>query len=162
MKQIFKKNDVKTKVDGIDLSKYIQKNKYDGEVGGLKLKIPDVNGLLQTSIFNSKITEIENKIPDIKNLVDKTELTAVENKISDVKKFASKSGLTAVENKIPADVSSLVKKKTKKTDYATDITYIKNNYSTKASWNAKNEDFIEKTKFDNEFKKVDDKVAKNS
>ena len=36
------------------------------------------------SVFNSKITEVENKIPDIKNLASKTEVTAVENKITNI------------------------------------------------------------------------------
>ena len=48
-------NNLKTKVDDIDLSKYILKTKYDSEVGDLKLKIPDISGLLQTSVFNSKM-----------------------------------------------------------------------------------------------------------
>ena len=72
-------NTLKSKVDGIDTTKFVSKNKYDSEVGDLKLKIPDISGLLQTSTFNSKITEIEgkittaeSKIPDITNLVNKT------------------------------------------------------------------------------------------
>ena len=46
---------------------------YDTKVGNLELKIPDVSGLLQTSAFNSKVSELENKIktveskPDISN-----------------------------------------------------------------------------------------------
>ena len=43
-------NTLKTKFDDIDLSKYILKTKYDSEVGYLKLKIPDISGLLQTSV----------------------------------------------------------------------------------------------------------------
>ena len=68
-------NDLKTEVDGIDTTKFVLKTKYDNEVGDLKLTIPDVSGLLQTSIFNSKITEIENKI------------TTGENKIPDITNF---------------------------------------------------------------------------
>ena len=45
---------------------------------------------LKKTDFNTKVTEIEGKIPDISSL-------------------ATKSALTVVENKIP-DVSSLVKK----------------------------------------------------
>ena len=41
--------------------------------------------------------------------VKKTKLTELENKIPDVSSLATKTALTAVENKIP-DVSSLVKK----------------------------------------------------
>ena len=61
-------------------------------------KIPDTSGLVKKKTdFNSKITEVENKIPNICNL-------------------ATNSALTAVENRIP-NVSSLVKK----VDYNTKI-----------------------------------------
>ena len=107
-------NDLKTKVNGIDLTKYVKKCDYDTKVGNLELKIPDVSGLLQTSSFNSKVTELENKIKtaesetDISNLANKTELKTVENKIPSTDGFV------------------------KKTDYATEISRIKNDYATKA------------------------------
>ena len=44
------------------------------------------------------------------NLVKKAKLTELENKIPDVSSLGTKTALTAVENKIPS-VSSLVKKK---------------------------------------------------
>ena len=44
------------------------------------------------------------------DFVKKTKLTELENKIPDVSSLATKTPLTAVENKIP-DVNSLVKKK---------------------------------------------------
>ena len=53
------------------------------------------------------------------NLVKKTKLTEVEDKIPDVSSLVTKTALTVVENKI-ADVSSLVKK----TDYNTKTTEI--------------------------------------
>ena len=109
-------NTLETKVDGIELSKYISKTKYDSEVGDLKLKIPDISGLLQISVSKSKITEIEGKIttaegkiPDISGLATKTQLTAVENKKPDIKNLVNKTELTAVENKFP-DANGLVKK----------------------------------------------------
>ena len=55
------------------------------------------------------------------NLVKKAKLTELENKIPDVSNLATKTALTTVENKTP-DVSSLVKK----TDYNTKITKIEN------------------------------------
>ena len=99
-------NNLKTKVDGIDLTKYVLKSNYDTKIGNLELKIPDISGLLQTSSFNSKVNELENKVktaeqkPDISNLANKTELKNVENKIPDSNAFV------------------------KKTDYATEITSI--------------------------------------
>ena len=37
----------------------------------------DTSGLAKNTDYNSKITEIESKIPDISNLVTKTTLTAM-------------------------------------------------------------------------------------
>ena len=79
-----------------------------------------------TSFFNSKITEVENKISDIKNLARKTEVTAVEKKIS--------------------NVSNLVTK----TDYATEIPKIKNEYVTNADLDAKHKDLVQKTTYESE------------
>ena len=67
-------NNLKNKVDGIDLTKYVLKSDYDTRADNLELKIPDVSGKLNTSDFNFKVSELENKIrsaeskPDITNL----------------------------------------------------------------------------------------------
>ena len=100
-------NNLKTKVNGIDLTKYVKKTDCDTVVGNLELKIPDVGGLLPTNTFNSKVSELEAKIktaeskPNVSNLATKTEVANVENKIPDSKAFV------------------------KKTDYATEIGSIK-------------------------------------
>ena len=49
--------------------------------------------------YNAKITEIENKIPDISNLATKNASTTVENKIANISGLAAKTALTAVQNK---------------------------------------------------------------
>ena len=53
------------------------------------------------------------------DLVKKTKLTELENRIPDIGNLASKNVLTTVENKIPSVV--------KKTDYKTKITELKIN-----------------------------------
>ena len=89
-------NNLKAKVDGTDLTKYVKKTDYDTKVGNLELKIPDVSGLLPTNTSNSKVSELETKIktaeskPNISNLAIKTEVTNVENKIPDSKAFVKK------------------------------------------------------------------------
>ena len=64
--------------------------------------------------FEDIIDKIDKKIPDVTNLVKKTDfnikVTEIESKITDVSSLVTKSALTVVENKTP-DVSSLVKKK---------------------------------------------------
>ena len=82
------------KVDNIDISNFVLKNKYQTDK-----------------------TELENKIPDVSNLVKKTKLTELENKIPVISNLASKTALTTAESKIPS-VSNLVKK----TDYKIKIT----------------------------------------
>ena len=86
------------KVNNIDSSDFVLKTKYQTDK-----------------------TELENKIPDVSNLVKKTKLTELENKIRDISNLATKTALTTVENKIP-NVNNLVKK----TDYNRKITEIEN------------------------------------
>ena len=93
---------------------------------------------LKKTYFNTKVTKIEGKIPRITGL-------------------ATNSELTAVENKIP-DASSLVTK----TYYAAEITQIKNDYVINAALDARHKDLVQKTTFESEFKKVDDKASANS
>ena len=66
--------------------------------------------VLKTNYQTDK-TELENKIPDVSNLVTKTKFTELENKILDISNLATKTSLTTVENK-KSSVSNLVKKQT--------------------------------------------------
>ena len=108
--------------------------------------------MVKKTDFNTKVTEIEGKIPNITGLATNSELTAVENKIPDVSSLVKKTDfstkVTEIEGKIP-DVSSLVKK----TDYATEIANIKNDNVANAALNARHKDLI-LTKFDIEVKKI--------
>ena len=88
--------------------------------------------------YQTDKTELENKIPDVSNLVKKTKLTELENKIPDISNLATKTALTAIENKIPS-VSNLVKK----TDYNTKIIDIENKLN-----NHNHEKYIDTSEFD--------------
>ena len=85
----------------------------------------DTSGLVKETDDNTKITEIEGKIPDTSVLVKKTDynskITEIEDKIPDTSNLATKTALTTVENKVPS-INNLVKK----TDYNTKITDIEN------------------------------------
>ena len=118
-------NKLVTKVDNIDTTNFVKKNKYEKDgrdfedkVNKIDKKIPDVTSFVKKTDFNTKITEIEGKIPDVSSLVTKYALIVVENKILDVNSLVKKKDLkkidfntkvTEIEGKIP-DVSSLVKK----------------------------------------------------
>ena len=71
-----------------------------------------------------------------------------------VRKNDFKTKVTEIEGKI-ANVSSLVEK----THCATETANIKNKDVTNAALNARHKDLIQKTKFDIEVKKNDDKIA---
>ena len=103
-----------TKVNNIDTSVFVLKTNFNTKFTGLENKIPNISDLV-------KKTGIKNKIPDISGLATEIALTTVENIIPSISNLASKTALSTVENKIPS-FSGLVKK----TDYNTKITDIEN------------------------------------
>ena len=62
------------KVNNIETSDFVLKSKYNTDKTELEKKIPYF-------VKEAKLTELENKIPDITNLATKTALITVENKI---------------------------------------------------------------------------------
>ena len=76
---------------------------------------------LEKTDYNTKITEIEDKIPDSSGLATKAALTTVENKIPSINNLATKTELTTVENKVHS-IRGLVNT----TDSNTKITDIEN------------------------------------
>ena len=113
-----------TKLKAIDTNSFVLKTKLasdvttlENEIDTVDKKIPDISGLatktsltsyLQTATFNSKVTEVENKI-----------------KANDI---IAKSANTKA-NSIRSDLTGYAKK----ADVVTDITAIKNDYVTNAS-----------------------------
>ena len=113
-----------TKLKAVDTSNFVLKTKLASDVTTLKnkidivnKKIPDISGLatktsltsdLQTATFNSKVTEVENKIKSTDTIVKSANTKA---------------------NTIRSDLTGYAKK----ADVATDITAIKNDYVTNAS-----------------------------
>ena len=139
-----------TKLKAIDTNSFVNKTKFsadintlDDKIDGVEKKIPDISGLatitslndyLQTSTFNSKVTEVENKI-----------------KATDI---IAKNAVTKA-NTIRSNLTDYAKK----ADVATDITAIKNDYVSNASLtsqlnNLKSQHIaIEVTGIDNKTKK---------
>ena len=87
----------------------VKKADFNTKVTETEGKIPDGSSL----VTKSALTVVENKIPDVNNLVKKTDfntkVTEKEGKIPSITGLPTNSELSAVEHKIP-DVSSLVKK----------------------------------------------------
>ena len=94
-----------TKVDNIDTTRFVLKTKYDTEKSDLEKKIndtekkiPDTNNSVKKTDYNFKIAEIENKILDVSGLVNKTYHDA---KILDIE---SKYTTTSDYNKFTKDI----------------------------------------------------------
>ena len=60
-------------------------------------KIPSVSNLISKTDFNTKVTEIEGKIPNIRGSATKT---AVKNEVPSVSNLAKMSKITEIEKKI--------------------------------------------------------------
>ena len=141
-----------TKLKAIDTNSFVLKTKLASDVTTLKnkidtadKKIPDISGLatktslnsyLQTATFNSKVTEVENKI----------KATDIIAKSANTKANSIRSDLTAYA---------------KKTDVATDITAIKNDYVTNASLTSQLND-LKSQHIATEVTGIDNKTKKNA
>ena len=114
-----------TKLKAIDINSFVTRTKFstdnnalDDKIDGAEKKIPDItsrlatktslNDYLQTSTFNSKVTEVENKIKHT-DMIAKNAVTKANTIRSNLTDYA------------------------KKADVATDITTIKNDYVSNAS-----------------------------
>ena len=149
-------------------------------------KLSDVvkNDIVKKAVYNAKIKNIEDKVPDITNLATNTTLNAKRNEVkgetSSITNLANTNALTTVENKIP-NVINLVEK----TDYNTKISETEskitadqdcNKYITTQEFNkltsenftarmkqanlaSKNDiaNFVKKTDFDNKLKDLNKK-----
>ena len=124
----------KSKVDKLDVDKLVtvlvdfsilsgavkndvlKKDVYNAKIKNTEDKIPDITNLTTNTTLNAKINEVKGEIPSITKLATTAALNAkineVKSKIPGITNLATTTALTAVENKIPS-VSNLVKK----TDY---------------------------------------------
>ena len=94
------------KLKAIDANSFVTRTKFsadtnalDDKIDGVEQKIPDISGLatktslndyLQTSTFNSKVTEVENKIKDT-DIIAKSANTKANTIRSDLTDYAKKA-----------------------------------------------------------------------
>ena len=89
---VVKKDDkLVTKVNNINTSDFVLKTKYDTDKSKSENKIPDTRGLVKKRDYNTKITEIEGKTPNVSDLATKAALTTVGNKIPDFSDLVKKT-----------------------------------------------------------------------
>ena len=141
-----------TKLKAVDTSNFVLKTKLasdvttlENKIDNIDKKIPDVSGLatktclnayLQTSTFNSKVTEVENKIKPADIIA----------KSANTKANTIRSALTGYA---------------KKADVATDITAIKNDYVTNASLTSQLND-LKSQHITTEVTGIDNKTEQNA
>ena len=91
---------LKTEVDKLDIDELVP---VPNDLSKLSNAVK--NDVIKKTDNNAKITEIENKIPNISNLATKTSLNTVQNKIPDtsglIKKTDYNAKVTEIEDKIP-------------------------------------------------------------
>ena len=140
-----------TKLKAIDTNSFVLKTKrasnvttLENKIDTVDKKIPDISGLatktslnsyLQTSTFNSKVTEVESKIKDA-DIIAKSANTKVNTIRSNLTTYA------------------------KKADVATDITAIKGDYVTNASLSSQLSD-LKSQHIATEVTGIDNKTKKN-
>ena len=141
-----------TKLKAIDTNSFVTRttfsadtNALDDKIDGVEKKNPDISGLatktslnayLQTSTFNSKVTEVESKIKSADIIAESANTKA---------------------NTIRSDLTGYAKK----TDVATDITTIKNDYITNASLKSQLND-LKSQHIVTEVTAIDNKAKKNA
>ena len=91
------------KVNNVDTSGLVKKTDYNTKITEIKDKIPDSHSFVKKTDYNTKIIEIEGKIPDISGLATKSALTTVKNKIPSITGLVKKQNnakITDIENKL--------------------------------------------------------------
>ena len=104
----------------------VEKNVYDAKIEDIEDKIPDIANLAPNTTLKAKVNEVKNEIPSIINLATNASLNAktneVKGEIPGITNLATTAAFTTVENKIP-NFSDLVKK----TDYDAKISEMQKN-----------------------------------
>ena len=83
-------NKLVAKADNVDTGDFVLKTNYNTKIAELENKIPDTSGLVKKTDYNTKITELKNKIPVISNLATKTLVNKVKNRIPSISNLVKK------------------------------------------------------------------------
>ena len=78
-----------SKLSNVVKTDVVKKTEYNKLI--IKVNNIDTSDFVLETNHNTKITELENKIPDIRNLAAKTALTTVENKIPSISNLVKKT-----------------------------------------------------------------------
>ena len=152
-----------TKVDNIDTTGFVLKTNYDTDKADLEKKISDAGKNIPNTSdlakiktdLNAKITEIEGQIPSITGLATNSALTAVGNKIPNVSNLVTK---TDYNTKV-----SEIEKKITDHNYGKYITTPEFNKLTTEKFQAKlaQADLVTKTDVDTKLKEISERIISN-
>ena len=104
---------VKLEIALVDLSKLsnvvknvvVRKTEYNAKIKYIEDKIPDITNLVTKTILNTKIIKVNAEIPGINNLTTITALIAVENKITDVSNLVKQTDYDTKVNEIEKKIT---------------------------------------------------------
>ena len=103
-----------SKLSDVVRNDVVKKDVYNSKIKNMEDKVPDITKLITFTTLKAKINQVKNGIPTITNLAATTVLITktneVKNKIPDITNLATTTALISVEKKIP-NVSDLAKKK---------------------------------------------------
>ena len=106
-----------SKISDLVKNDVVKKYLYDAKIKNIEDKIPNITNLATNTTLYAKINEVKKEIPNITNLAATTtalnaKMNEVKNKIPSITNLATTTiSLTAVESKT-SNVSNLVKRKT--------------------------------------------------
>ena len=118
---------MKSKVDKLDIAKLVhvpvdlsklsdtvkndvvKKDVYNAKIKNIEDKIPDNTNLATNASLNAKINGVKGEIPSITNLATTAALNTKINEIPDISNLGVTTALAAVENKIPNAVNLVQK-----------------------------------------------------
>ena len=121
-----------TKLNNVVKINVVKKDVYNAKINDIEDKLPDITNLATDKILNAKINEIKNEIPSINNFATTAAFTVVENKILHHSKYIT----TPEFNKLTAENLTAILKQA--------------NLATKGDIT----DFVKKADFNDKLKKL--------
>ena len=83
----------------------IKEDVYNTKIKNIEDKIPDNTNSATKTTFNAKINEVKGEIPNITNLATTTAFTAVENKIPNVSNLVKRTDHNTTINQIEKKIT---------------------------------------------------------
>ena len=82
-----------SKLSDVVKNDVIERNVYNAQIKNIADKIPHITNLATNTTLNAKIDEVKTKIPNITNLANTAALTVLENKMPNVSNLVKKKRL---------------------------------------------------------------------